>query len=140
MAQIHRGVLVHDIGKMGVPDQVLKKAGPLDYDDWVEMKKHPQYAYDLLSPITYLRPALDIPYCHHERWDGRGYPRGLKAEQIPLAARIFAVVDIYDALSHDRPYREAWPIRKVLKYIHEQAGKHLDPKIVEIFLQMVGNE
>jgi PAS domain S-box-containing protein len=139
MAQIHRGVLLHDIGKMGVPDQVLKKAGPLDYDDWVEMKKHPQYAYDLLSPINYLRPALDIPYCHHERWDGRGYPRGLKAEQIPLAARIFAVVDIYDALSHDRPYREAWPIRKVLKYLHEQAGKHLDPKIVEIFLQMVEN-
>jgi HD-GYP domain-containing protein (c-di-GMP phosphodiesterase class II) len=140
MPHIHRGVLLHDIGKMGVPDQVLKKAGPLDYDEWFEMKKHPQYAYDLLSPISYLQPALDIPYCHHERWDGRGYPRGLKGEQIPLAARIFAVVDIYDALSHDRPYRDAWPIRKVLKYLHEQAGKHLDPKIVEIFLQIVENE
>jgi HD-GYP domain-containing protein (c-di-GMP phosphodiesterase class II) len=137
MPHIHRGVLLHDIGKMGVPDQVLKKTGPLGYDEWVEMKKHPQYAYDLLSPIAFLRPALDIPYCHHERWDGRGYPRGLKGEQIPLAARIFAVVDIYDALSHDRPYREAWPKRKVLKYIRDQAGKHLDPKIVDLFLRIV---
>jgi GAF domain-containing protein len=140
LPHIHRGVLLHDIGKMAVPDQVLKKAGPLDYEEWVEMKRHPQYAYDLLSPITYLKPALDIPYCHHERWDGRGYPRGLKAEQIPLAARIFAVVDVYDALSHDRPYRNAWPVRKVIKYLREQSGKHLDPKIVEIFLQMVDTE
>lgn len=134
LPHIHHGVLLHDIGKMGVPDQILKKTGPLDQDEWEEMRKHPQYAYDLLYPITYLRPALDIPYCHHEHWDGSGYPRGLREEQIPLAARIFAVVDAYDALSHDRPYRAAWPEEKVLDYLREQSGKHFDPHIVEAFL------
>ncbi len=108
LTHIRRGVLLHDIGKMAIPDQILKKAGPLDDEEWEEMRRHPQYAYDLLRPIAYLRPALDIPYCHHERWDGTGYPRGLKGIQIPLAARIFTVVDVWDALLHDRPYREAW--------------------------------
>ena len=104
------------------------------------MRQHPVYAYNLLSPIAFLRGALDIPYCHHEHWDGSGYPRGLKGEQIPLAARIFAVVDNWDALLSDRPYRMAWPRKKVTKYIRDNAGKIFDPKIVEIFLTMIGEE
>jgi HD-GYP domain-containing protein (c-di-GMP phosphodiesterase class II) len=126
-------VLLHDIGKMGVPDQILKKTGPLSDEEWGEMRKHPQYAFDLIHPIDYLRPALDIPFCHHEKWDGTGYPRGLQGEQIPLAARIFAVVDVYDALSTDRPYRAAWPKQYVLDYLHQQSGKHFDPQVVEAF-------
>ena len=98
------------------------------------MRKHPTYAFELLSPIAYLRPALDIPYCHHEKWDGTGYPRGLKGEEIPLAARIFAVVDVWDALRSDRPYRNAWAVEKVLEYIEEQSGKHFDPEVVKVFL------
>ena len=137
MHHVYRGVLLHDIGKMGVSDQVLKKAGPLNVEEWAEMRKHPQYAYDLLYPIAYLRPALDIPYSHHEKWDGSGYPLGLKGEQIPLPARIFAVVDVYDALSTDRPYRAAWPNQKVLDYLRDQAGKSLDPQIVELFLKLL---
>jgi PAS domain S-box-containing protein len=137
MTHIRRGILLHDIGKMGISDQLLKKAGPLTEDEWCEMRKHPQYAYDLLHPIIYLRPALDIPYCHHEHWDGNGYPRGLKGEQIPLAARIFAIVDVFDALSNDRPYRAAWPRQEVLNYVGNQAGKHFDPMIVEVFLQLM---
>jgi HD-GYP domain-containing protein (c-di-GMP phosphodiesterase class II) len=140
MVHIHRGVLLHDIGKMGVPDQILKKTGPLNEDEWYEMRKHPQYAYDLMQPIAFLRPALDIPYCHHEKWDGTGYPQRLKGEQIPLAARVFAIVDVYDALSNDRPYRLAWPKPKVLEYLREQSGKHFDPKIVDAFLQLVSKE
>lgn len=136
LVHIHRGVLLHDIGKMGVPDQILKKTGPLNDEEWGEMRKHPQYAFDLIFPIAYLRPALDIPYCHHEKWDGSGYPRGLKEDQIPLAARIFAIVDVYDALSNDRPYRLAWPRPKVLDYLSEQSGKHFDPKVVDAFLQL----
>lgn len=101
------------------------------------MRKHPLFAYEMLSSIAFLRPALDIPYCHHERWDGTGYPLGLKGEQIPLSARIFAVVDVWDALRSDRPYRPAWPEEKIREYIREQAGKHFDPKVVEIFLKMV---
>ena len=100
------------------------------------MRKHPAYAFELLSPIAYLRPALDIPYCHHEKWDGTGYPRGLKGEQIPLAARIFAVVDVWDALRSDRPYRKAWSEQRALEYIEAQTGKHFDPQIVKVFLQM----
>jgi PAS domain S-box-containing protein len=137
LVNIYRGVLLHDIGKMGVPDQILKKTGPLTESEWGEMRRHPQYAFDLLSPIHYLRPALDIPYCHHEHWDGSGYPRGLKGEQIPLSARIFSVVDIWDALRSDRPYRSAWPIRKVLEYIKESGGTILDPNIVELFLKLI---
>ena len=137
MVNIHRGVLLHDIGKMGVPDHILKKAGKLDANEWQEMRQHPVYAYNLLSPISYLRGALDIPYSHHEHWDGSGYPRGLKAEQIPLAARIFSVVDIWDALLSDRPYRKAWSQDKVIEYLKDIAGTHLDPRIVETFLRMI---
>ncbi len=137
LVNIHRGVLLHDIGKMGVPDHILKKKDKLTPEEWAEMCQHPVYAYTLLSPIAFLRGALDIPYCHHEHWDGGGYPRGLKGEQIPLAARIFSVVDNWDALLSDRPYRNAWPRADVVKYIRENAGKLFEPRIVEIFLRMV---
>lgn len=141
LIHIRRGVLLHDIGKMGIPDDLLRKPGVLNEEDWIKMRKHPQYAYDLLEPIIYLRPALDIPYCHHEKWDGSGYPRGLSGEQIPLAARVFAVVDVYDALSFDRPYREAWPQEKVLDYLQEQSGRHFDPQVVDAFLTLIkGND
>ncbi|MCR4433167.1 MAG: GAF domain-containing protein [Caldiserica bacterium] len=136
LIHLRRGALLHDIGKMGIPDHILLKPGPLTEEEWEIMRKHPQYAYEMLSPIEYLRPALDIPYCHHEKWDGTGYPRGLKGEQIPLAARIFAVVDVWDALTSDRPYRGAWPKEKALEYIREQSGKHFDPKVVELFLEI----
>ena len=136
MVQVRRGALLHDIGKMGIPDRILLKAGPLSEEERVEMQKHPEYAYKLLSPITYLRPALDIPYCHHEKWDGTGYPRGLKGEDIPLVARIFAVVDVWDALCSDRPYRPAWNKADSLAYIQELAGSHFDPKVVELFLDV----
>lgn len=140
LVNIHRGVLLHDIGKMGVPDHILKKTGKLDAEEWVEMRKHPVYAYNLLSPIAYLRGALDIPYCHHEHWDGSGYPRGLQGEQIPLSARIFSVIDIWDALLSDRPYRKAWGREKVVDYLHEVAGTLLDPSIVKVFFQMMEDE
>jgi PAS domain S-box-containing protein len=139
LINIYRGVLLHDIGKMGVPDQILKKTGPLTELEWEEMRTHPQLAYDLLSPITYLRSSLDIPYCHHEHWDGSGYPRGLQGEQIPLSARIFSVVDIWDALLSDRPYRKAWPRQKVLEYLRQISGSMLDPRIAETFLMMVSD-
>jgi HD-GYP domain-containing protein (c-di-GMP phosphodiesterase class II) len=137
LVNIYRGVLLHDIGKMGVPDQILRKTGPLNSNEWIEMHKHPQYAFDLLAPIPYLRPALDIPYCHHEHWDGSGYPRGLKGEQIPLSARIFSIVDIWDALLSDRPYRSAWPREKVENYLKDISGTILDPRMVETFLNMI---
>jgi PAS domain S-box-containing protein len=140
MVSIYRGVLLHDIGKMGVPDHILKKAGKLTEEEWAEMRRHPVYAYNLLSPISFLRGVLDIPYCHHEHWDGSGYPRGLRGEQIPLAARIFSVVDNWDALLSDRPYRKAWPLEKVKTYLRESAGTLLDPRIVEIFLSMIEND
>lgn len=135
---IRRGALLHDIGKLGVPDAILLKANQLSDAEWEVMRKHPQYAYEMLSPIEYLRPALDIPYCHHEKWDGTGYPRGLKGEEIPLAARIFAVVDVWDALTSDRPYRPAWSHEEAMKYIKEQSGKHFDPNVVEKFIEMMG--
>ncbi|HEX6305382.1 MAG TPA: HD domain-containing phosphohydrolase [Anaerolineales bacterium] len=134
IVHVHRGALLHDIGKMGVPDTILLKPGPLTDEEWVIMRKHPVYAFEMLHPISYLRPALDIPYCHHEKWDGTGYPRGLEGEQIPLAARIFAVVDVWDALRSDRPYRAPWPEDDVLAYIRAEAGKHFDPQLVEAFL------
>jgi PAS domain S-box-containing protein len=137
MVNIYRGVLLHDIGKMGVPDHILKKEGRLTPEEWVEMRQHPTYAYNLLSPISFLRGVMDIPYCHHEHWDGSGYPRGLKSEQIPLSARIFSVVDNWDALLSDRPYRKAWPRETVKAYLKECAGTILDPRIVDIFLSMV---
>jgi putative nucleotidyltransferase with HDIG domain len=137
MPHVRRGALLHDIGKMGIPDQILLKQGPLTEDEWVVMRRHPVFAYELLSPITYLHGALDIPYCHHERWDGAGYPRGLEGKEIPLAARLFAVVDVWDALLSDRPYRLGWPLDKVLTYIDSQAGTHFDPRVVKAFLELV---
>ncbi|MBI5051778.1 MAG: HD domain-containing protein [Chloroflexi bacterium] len=131
---IRRGALLHDIGKMGVPDSILLKPDKLTDDEWESMHRHPQLAVDLLSPIPYLRPALDIPYCHHEKWDGTGYPRGLQGEQIPLAARIFAIADVWDALRSDRPYRPGWSAHKTRDYIKSLSGTHLDPKVVEVFL------
>ena len=116
------------------------KPGKLTDKEWEKMKKHPQFAYDMLAPIAYLKPALDIPYCHHEKWDGTGYPRGLKGEQIPLAARLFAVVDVYDALTSDRPYRAAWSKEKTLEHIRALAGTHFDPRVVNIFLGEIGRE
>ncbi len=138
--QIRRGALLHDIGKMGIPDRILLKPDVLTGDEWEIMRQHPVYAQRLLHPIPHLRPALDIPYCHHERWDGSGYPRGLKEEHIPLAARIFAVADVWDALCSDRPYRPAWERDKALGYIKSLSGVHFDPKVVEIFIQLVGKE
>ena len=129
------GALLHDIGKLGVPDGILLKAEKLTDDEWQIMKKHPEFAYDMLHPIAYLRDSMDIPYCHHEKWDGSGYPQGLKGEQIPLAARIFAIVDMWDALVSDRPYRKAWSKPDTLQYIREQSGKHFDPQVVDIFLK-----
>ena len=137
LPDIRRGVLLHDIGKMAVPDQILLKPGPLDEEEWKVMHEHPLNAYNLLTKIAYLRSALDIPYCHHEKWDGSGYPRGLKGEQIPLSVRMFSVVDVYDALSYDRPYRSAWPKEKIIEYIKEQSGKYFDPRVVEAFLEII---
>jgi PAS domain S-box-containing protein/putative nucleotidyltransferase with HDIG domain len=137
LAHVRRGSLLHDIGKMGIPDQILLKPGPLTDEEWEIMRQHPVYAYELLSPISYLRPALDIPYCHHEKWDGSGYPRGLKGEQIPLAARVFSIVDVWDALSSDRPYRRAWRPEKVRAYLQEQSGVHFDPGILRAFLDIL---
>ncbi len=137
LLHVRRGALLHDIGKMGVPDAVLLKPGPLTEEEWVLMRRHPQAAYDLLAPIDHLRPALDIPYCHHEKWDGTGYPRGLTGEQIPLVARLFAVVDVWDALCSDRPYRKAWTQEEALTHIRTGAGTHFDPRAVEVFLGVV---
>jgi HD-GYP domain-containing protein (c-di-GMP phosphodiesterase class II)/putative methionine-R-sulfoxide reductase with GAF domain len=140
LIHIRRGVLLHDIGKMAVPDNILKKTGPLDEKEWEEMRMHPQSAYDLLYPITYLRPAVDIPYCHHERWDGEGYPNHLKGEEIPLSARIFAIIDVWDALLYDRPYRKAWPRQKVIDYIRGETGTRFEPRVGAEFLRMVQEE
>ncbi|MEW5939030.1 MAG: PAS domain S-box protein, partial [Chloroflexota bacterium] len=140
IVHIRRGVLLHDIGKMGVPDHILRKTGELTNEEWGLMRLHPQYAFDLLYPIAYLRLSLDIPYCHHEKWDGSGYPRGLKEREIPLAARIFSVVDVWDALLSDRPYRNSWSKEKAMEYIRTEAGTHFDPDIVRVFLQMIAEE
>jgi putative nucleotidyltransferase with HDIG domain len=140
LVHVRRGALLHDIGKMGVPDTILMNEGPLTEEEQKIMNKHSQYAFDILMPIAYLRPALDIPYCHHEKWDGTGYPRGLKGEQIPIAARIFALADIWDALISRRRYHEAWPREKVETYIRELAGTHFDPDLVDMFLANVEEE
>jgi putative nucleotidyltransferase with HDIG domain len=137
LLHIRRGALLHDIGKMGVPDNILLKPEPLTEQEWLIMQRHVQYGYNLLTRIAFLGPALDIPYCHHEKWDGSGYPRGLKGEQIPLAARLFTIVDVWDALRWDRPYRPAWSEQEALGYIREQSGKHFDPQVVEAFLKMI---
>jgi PAS domain S-box-containing protein/putative nucleotidyltransferase with HDIG domain len=140
IVHIRRGALLHDIGKMGVPDRILLKSDKLTEDEWEIMRRHATYAYEMLRPIQYLKPALDIPHYHHEKWDGTGYPNGLKGEQIPLAARIFAVVDVWDAVTSDRPYRSGWSKEKTIEYIKSESGKHFDPKVVEIFLPLISSE
>jgi PAS domain S-box-containing protein len=136
IVHIRRGALLHDIGKMAIPDHILQKPGPLDEQEWEQMRRHPVYAYQMLDPIAYLRPALDIPFCHHEHWDGSGYPRGLKGEEIPLAARIFAIVDVWDALLSNRPYRKSSTVEAVLAYIQKHAGTYFDPRLVESFVAL----
>ncbi|NTW97124.1 MAG: HD-GYP domain-containing protein [Oscillochloris sp.] len=133
---VRRGALLHDIGKLGIPDAILHKPGPLSDEEWVIMRKHPEYAYEWLVPIEYLRPALDIPYNHHERWDGGGYPRKLAGTAIPLAARMFALADVWDALRSDRPYRKGWPIARVKEHIAGLSGSHFDPDLAPIFLTL----
>ncbi len=133
---IRLGALLHDIGKMGIPDQILLHPGPLSKEEWNVMQRHPAYAYDLLRSIPFLAPALDVPYCHHEKWDGTGYPQGLRGMEIPLAARIFAVVDVWDAMLSNRPYHKPWHEGEVLGYIRSQAGKHFDPAVVEAFIKL----
>ncbi len=140
IVHVQRGALLHDIGKMGVPDSILLKRGPLTQEETEEMRRHTVYAYELLSPIDFLRPALEIPYAHHEKWDGSGYPRGLSGEQIPLAARIFAIVDVFDALTNDRPYRSAWSLETTLAHMAEESGSHFDPVLLEAFFDMLRAE
>lgn len=140
LVHIRRGALLHDIGKLGIPDHILLKPGPLDEEEREIIQKHSAIAFEMLAPIAYLRPALDIPYCHHEKWDGTGYPRGLKGEQIPLAARIFAVVDVWDALISDRPYRKGWTREKARDYLLEQAGAYFDPQAVAAFLSVLDED
>jgi len=140
LIHIRRGSLLHDIGKMGVPDRILLKPDKLTEEEWIIMREHPVHAYNLLSRIEFLRPALNIPHYHHERWDGCGYPDGLKGQQIPLEARVFAVIDVFDALISDRPYRPGWPRDKAIRYIGEQSGSHFDPKVVDAFLKLVSRQ
>jgi PAS domain S-box-containing protein/putative nucleotidyltransferase with HDIG domain len=140
LVHVRRGALLHDIGKMGVPDSILQKPGAFVESEWEIMRRHPEYAYEMLSPILYLRSSIDIPYCHHERWDGSGYPRGLKGEQIPLAARIFAVVDVWDAITSDRPYRKAWSRKRARDYIKKNSGSHFDPIVADAFMKMIESE
>jgi HD-GYP domain-containing protein (c-di-GMP phosphodiesterase class II) len=137
LIHLRRGVLLHDFGKLLIPNAILTKPGPLTEEEWKIMRKHPEYAYQVFSKISYLAPALDIPYCHHERWDGSGYPRGLKGEAIPLPARIFAIVDVWDALTTTRYYREAWSHEKTMQYIQEQAGRYFDPRVVVAFAHLM---
>ena len=137
LIHIRRGSLLHDIGKMGIPDEILLKNGPLTDKERAIVEKHPDTASALLKGIPFLEKALEIPCCHHEKWDGSGYPCGLQGNEIPLTARIFTVVDVWDALSTTRPYREAWPREKVTEYLLDQSGKHFDPKVVEVFLRLL---
>jgi len=136
IVHIRRGALLHDIGKMAIPDSILQKPGPLTEDEWKEMRRHPEHAHSMLSPIVYLRSAIDIPYYHHERWDGTGYPHGLKGEEIPLAARIFSIVDVWDALLSNRPYRRGCTEEAVLEYLQKHAGVFFDPHLVDAFLEL----
>ena len=140
LTNIRHGALLHDIGKIAIPDSILFKPGELTSEEWEIMRRHPIYAYEMLTPIDYLKTALDIPYCHHEKWDGTGYPRGLKREEIPITARIFSVVDVWDAITNDRPYRKGWPKEKALEYIKDQSGKHFEPQVVDAFLKIINLE
>jgi PAS domain S-box-containing protein/putative nucleotidyltransferase with HDIG domain len=137
LVHVRRGALLHDIGKMGIPDSILQKPGPLNDAEWQIMRMHPVYAYQILSPIEFLQPALEIPHHHHERWDGKGYPDGLARDQIPLTARIFSIVDVYDALNSDRPYRKAWPLEQTLDHIAQGASSQFDPDITRAFLEFI---
>ncbi len=137
--QLRRGALLHDIGKLGVPDSILHKQGKLTDEEWVEMRKHPQMAYEMLHYIEYLQPSIAIPYCHHEKWDGTGYPRGLKGDEIPIEARMFALADVWDAVTSNRPYRPAWSKEAAAEYIKEQSGRQFDPEMVELFFKTIGN-
>jgi PAS domain S-box-containing protein len=137
LSHIRRGALLHDMGKMGIPDEILQKPGPLNEIEWEKMRQHPRYAYEMLSPIAYLQPALDIPYCHHECWDGSGYPRGLKGEEIPLVARLFAIIDVWDALCSDRPYRKKVPQQEVIAYLRKNSGQLFDPTLVDVFISIM---
>jgi HD-GYP domain-containing protein (c-di-GMP phosphodiesterase class II) len=134
---IRWGALLHDIGKMGVPDHILLKPGKLTAEEWESMQRHSTYAFNLLEPIAYLRPALDIPHYHHEKWDGSGYPDGLSGNRIPRSARIFSVVDVWDALRSDRPYRPAWDEARVIAHIRSLSGTHFDPLVVESFMKII---
>jgi len=137
LVHLRRGALLHDIGNLALPDALLRKPKPLTPSERAQIEEHPAFAYAILSPIEFLRPAIDIPFCHHERWDGSGYPRRLRGETIPLIARIFAVVDVWSALTSDRPHREAWPEEKACNYLREQAGVLFDPHVVEVFLKQL---
>jgi putative two-component system response regulator len=137
LTSVRRGALLHDVGRLGVPEAILQKKGPLTPDEWDVMKQHPTYSYQMLYPVELLRSAIDIPYCHHERWDGTGYPHGLKGSEIPLMARIFAVADVWEALNADRPYRPAWEREQVIRFLREQAGVKFDPQVVEALLSIV---
>jgi HD-GYP domain-containing protein (c-di-GMP phosphodiesterase class II) len=137
LIHVYRGALLHDIGKLGIPDEILHKPGPLDEHEMNIMRLHPQIAVDLISPIEYLKPAMNIPRYHHEKWDGGGYPHGLSGESIPLEARIYAIIDVFDALTHDRPYRKKMSEDEALEYIKSQAGKHFDPDVLEVFLDEI---
>ena len=137
LVNIRRGALLHDIGKIAVPDHILRKPGPLTDEEWVIMKTHPAVAYQMINPVSFLRPAIDIPYSHHEKWDGTGYPQGLKGEEIPIAARMFAIIDIWDALTSDRPYREAWSHERTIEHIRGLSGTHLDPALTDVFLKEI---
>ena len=138
LTHVRHGALLHDMGKIGIPDSILHKPDSLTEQEWDSMRNHPQFAFEMLYPIEYLRLALDIPFCHHEKWDGSGYPRGLKGEEIPIAARLFAVADVWDALISDRPYRAAWNKEEARAYIREQSGKHFDPQVVDLFFKVIG--
>jgi HD-GYP domain-containing protein (c-di-GMP phosphodiesterase class II) len=137
MVHLRRGSILHDIGKVAIPDQILFKRGPLLEEEWMIMRRHPDIAVELLSPVTYLTPALDIPHWHHEKWDGTGYPDGLAKEHIPFSARLFAFADVYDALTSDRPYRPAWGRQDAIQYIESQSGQHFDPNIMPVFMGLV---
>lgn len=134
LRRIRFGALLHDIGKLALPDSILIKPGPLTDDEIAVMRTHPRLGHDLLRQVDFLRDAVDIPFNHHERWDGGGYPRGLRGEQIPLSARVFSVVDVWDALSFPRVYKPAWPEDEVIAYLRKIAGSQLDPALVELFL------
>ncbi|MDD3820900.1 MAG: HD-GYP domain-containing protein, partial [Spirochaetales bacterium] len=137
IVKIRRGALLHDLGKMAVPESVLKKSGPLDEDEWALMKEHPKKSLEMLSKIPSLKDSLDIPLYHHEKYDGSGYPFGKRGEEIPLAARLFSIIDVFDALTSDRPYRRAWTRERAIAYLKEQRGIQFDPHLVDVFVAMI---